>query len=227
MNLTAVVPWGRNLSEYQQMFNLTAAELSLTILGCGDGPASFNAEMTQRGHTVISIDPIYQFSTEQIRDRVAAAYGTIISQLEANHDRYHWTQFRNPEDLGQVRTATMERFFADYEIGKTAGRYRPQSLPNLDFSNQSFDLALCSHFLLLYSDHLSLDFHITAIQELLRVAREIRIFPLLTLTGERSPYLNPILEYVTNQGFVPRLETVTYEFQKGGNQMLAIAPTPQ
>ena len=36
------------------------------ILGVGDGPASFNSEMDALGHTVVSIDPIYMFSTKQI-----------------------------------------------------------------------------------------------------------------------------------------------------------------
>jgi hypothetical protein len=49
MKLDEIVPWGRSLAEYQLMFSLTEADLSRDILGCGDGPASFNAEMTDRG----------------------------------------------------------------------------------------------------------------------------------------------------------------------------------
>lgn len=46
----------------------------------------------------------------------------------------------------------MEKFLLDYEIGKTAGRYLQQSLPNLEFADNQFDLCLCSHLLFLYSD---------------------------------------------------------------------------
>ncbi len=46
MKLENVVPWGRSLAEYQAMFALSEEELQKRILGCGDGPASFNAEMT-------------------------------------------------------------------------------------------------------------------------------------------------------------------------------------
>ena len=31
------------------MFDLSAADLGRRILGCGDGPASFNAELTAQG----------------------------------------------------------------------------------------------------------------------------------------------------------------------------------
>jgi len=50
--LDQVVPWGRSFDEYRRMFALTDAELGLRIIGCGDGPASFNAEATRRGTAV-------------------------------------------------------------------------------------------------------------------------------------------------------------------------------
>ncbi|MFN9173477.1 MAG: SAM-dependent methyltransferase, partial [Synechocystis sp.] len=74
MKLEKVVPWGRTLEEYKSMFSLSETDLTAKILGCGDGPASFNAEMIELGHHVVSIDPIYQFSAEQIEQRVRATY---------------------------------------------------------------------------------------------------------------------------------------------------------
>ena len=52
------------------MFNLTSDDLERKILGCGDGPASFNAELTELGGNIISVDPIYFFSADQIRQRI-------------------------------------------------------------------------------------------------------------------------------------------------------------
>ncbi len=60
-----VVPWGRSFDEYLEMFLLTPVDLDKKIIGVGDGPASFNARMFQQGKTVISVDPIYQFSGHQ------------------------------------------------------------------------------------------------------------------------------------------------------------------
>ncbi|BAZ44674.1 hypothetical protein NIES4102_16860 [Chondrocystis sp. NIES-4102] len=222
MKLKEVVPWGRNLEEYKLMFSLSQADMKSRILGCGDGPASFNAQMSELGYFVQSIDPIYQFSTAQIRTRVEENYDLLISQVRENSDRFIWQNFLNADELGKARLLAMEMFLADYDIGKVAGRYLPQSLPKLEFSDHQFELCLCSHFLLLYSDQLSYDFHLASIFELLRVAQEVRIFPVLKLNGERSPYLEPIIDELDRHNFSAQIQTVAYEFQKGGNQMLKI-----
>lgn len=60
------VPWGRSFDEYRHMFDLTEVDLRRHILGCADGPASFNAEMTRQGHRVISCDPLYQFTAAKL-----------------------------------------------------------------------------------------------------------------------------------------------------------------
>jgi hypothetical protein len=70
--LDKVVPWGRSVDEYRRMFALTEADLGLKIVGCGDGPANFNAEATRRWSTVVSCDPIYRYEVDQLRERIAA-----------------------------------------------------------------------------------------------------------------------------------------------------------
>ncbi|WP_008315829.1 hypothetical protein [Leptolyngbya sp. PCC 6406] len=110
------------------MFDLSEADLEAEILGCGDGPASFNAEMTALGRSVISVDPIYQFSTQQIRQRIEAVYHPVISQVKHNAHRYVWKTFRDADALGQARLQAMEQFLGDYDQGKVAGRYRPEAL---------------------------------------------------------------------------------------------------
>lgn len=88
MELKSVVPWGRKLSGYKDMFSLNDTDLKRKILGCGDGPASFNSELTELGGNVISIDPVYQFSAEQIRSRIDIIYPEVMSQVEKNRDKY-------------------------------------------------------------------------------------------------------------------------------------------
>lgn len=222
MKLDEVVPWGRTLAEYTAMFNLSQTDLNSKILGCGDGPASFNAEMTELGGSVVSIDPIYQFSAEQIEQRVRATYEPVISQVKQNSSAYVWTNFRDADELGTARLKAMEKFLLDYEFGKVAGRYLARSLPDLEFASDRFDLCVCSHLLFLYSEQLSLDFHLAAIDELLRVAAEVRIFPVVKLDGERSSYLDVVVAELGDRGWSAQIESVAYEFQKGGNQMLRI-----
>ncbi len=226
MLLQDIVPWGRTAREYQQMFDLCPRDLNLSLLGCGDGPASFNAQLTAQGCRVVSVDPIYHFSKIEIARRVEETYATVLSQVAVFKEHYVWQTFATVEELGQARMQAMEAFLADYELGKLQGRYLPQALPDLDFVDNQFDLSLCSHLLFLYSEHLSQDFHEAALRELLRVSAEVRVFPLLTLKGSLSAHLLPVTQALETSGFTIEIRSVGYEFQKGGNQMLRIYKEP-
>jgi hypothetical protein len=223
ITLDQVVPWGRSLAEYQRMFDMSEGDMDANILGCGDGPASFNAEMTALGHSVVSCDPIYAFSKEQIARRVEDTYDPIVEQVRRNAQNYIWSDFHNPDALGRHRMATMRAFLADFDTGLAAARYLPDALPALSFANGQFDLALCSHLLFLYSEQLTLEFHFAAIRELCRVAHEVRIFPLLALDCRPSPHIAPIQERLRKAGCVAEIVRVPYEFQAGGDQMLRIS----
>jgi flavin reductase (DIM6/NTAB) family NADH-FMN oxidoreductase RutF len=72
---------------------------------------------------------------------------------------------------------------------------------------------------------LGLGIHLQSIRELARVAREVRIFPLLELGSRKSRHLESVLAKLETQGFDFSVEQVNYEFQKGGNQMLKILAT--
>ena len=222
MKLSEVVPFGRSLEEYQLMFTLTSADLKKNILGVGDGPASFNAEGTNAGIQIISIDPIYQFSGVEIRQRFDAVVDQIIDQVIATPQNWIWDYHQNPQELKTRRIKALETFLADYNQGKQLGRYQTQQLPHLNFPDQNFDLALCSHFLFLYSAQCSQDFHLAAIKEMMRVSKEVRIFPLLTLMQETSPYLDFIVREFEHLGYSVTIQSVAYEFQPGGNKMLVI-----
>jgi hypothetical protein len=223
--LDRIVPWGRDSAEYAAMFALDDRDLARRILGCADGPASFNAEATARGARVTSCDPIYQFTARQIAERVDAVFPEVIAQTRANADGFVWDRFASVEALGDARRAAMDRFLADFRDAD-AGRYVAAALPDLPFAAGAFDLALSSHFLFLYSAQLSLDVHRAAIRELCRVAREVRIFPVLTLARDVSPYLRPVVEELRADGAMAELTRVGYEFQRGGDTMLRIVPPP-
>jgi hypothetical protein len=224
--LEQVVPWGRSFDEYRRMFALTDADLRPRILGCADGPASFNAEATHRGVNVISCDPIYRWNGQQLRNRIDATYQQIIDQTRQNAHEFVWDSIRSVEELGEVRMSAMQAFLDDYGSRDTRGRYVAAELPALPFADASFDLALCSHFLFLYSRRLSEAFHRAAILDMCRVAREVRIFPLLALGGERSPYVDSMADDLQTSGYVVSVQDVPYEFQRGGNQMMRIRSVP-
>lgn len=219
--LDHVVPWGRSFEEYRGMFALTAEDLERRIVGCADGPASFNADATKQGHLVVSCDPIYRFGKAQIEERIAATYHEVLDQARRNAHEFVWGDgIRHVEELGAVRMSAMRTFLADYEAGKHAGRYVDAALPALPFEDDSFDLALCSHFLFLYSTQLGESFHRAALHELGRVATEVRVFPLLALGATRSPFVEICIDDLASSGWQVTIEHVPYEFQRGGYEMM-------
>ncbi|MGD1212512.1 MAG: SAM-dependent methyltransferase [Candidatus Acidiferrales bacterium] len=224
VTLDKAVPWGRSLDEYVRMFDLTAADLDSRILDCAGGPSSFNAEMYRSGRTVVSCDPIYQFSPADIARRIEETRDTILEMTHETRERFVWREFESVERLGQIRMVAMRQFLDDLPVGISQGRYRVAELPALPFRDREFDLAVCSHFLFTYSDLFPLDFHINSIRELCRVAREARIFPLLPgFSSGHSPHLAPVARELTKHGYRCELRRVPYEFQKGGNEMLRVS----
>lgn len=221
-SLEQVVPWGRSFDEYRAMFALSDMDLEGRILGCGDGPASFNAVATRRGSRVISCDPIYRWGVPEIRARIEDTYKQVIDQTRRNQHEFVWETIPSVEELGRVRMAAMQEFLSDYPVGVQEGRYVEAELPSLPFRNNEFDLAVCSHLLFLYSSHLGEVFHHKAILELCRVAKEVRVFPLLALGGALSPFVGSSASALQALGHAITIEQVPYEFQRGGNEMIRI-----
>lgn len=220
MKLANVVPWGRSLAEYQAMFGLSGEDLNKRILGCGDGPASFNAEATKQGSQIVSCDPVYRFGAKEIGRRIDEAYPDIMAKMEQGADNYIWNSLGSVAELGRVRMQAMKEFLSDFDNGYRQGRYIPASLPSLPFSETAFDLALCSHYLFLYSDHLDEVTHLAAMRELCRVASEVRIFPVISLDGEVSKHLDSVMATLSTDGIDVSLQPVSYRFQKGATEML-------
>ena len=100
-------------------------------------------------------------------------------------------------------------------------------LPSLHFKDGEFDLALCSHLLFLYSEQLSEGFHLSSIQELCRVAKEVRIFPLLELGSRKSRHLDATVATLSASRYSVTITSVEYEFQRGGNQMMTVGRAAQ
>lgn len=67
---------------------------------------------------------------------------------------------RNIDELEKHHMEATRSFLDDYEKGKTEGRYIDHELPfKIPFPDDSFDLGLSSHFLMLYPG-LGINFHL-------------------------------------------------------------------
>lgn len=134
MQLERVVPSGRSLDQYRAMFALSSEDLDQAIIGVGDGPASFNAEMAVSGHSVVSVDPLYAFPAREIEWQFYAVVDGVIDQVKTTPNDWLWSYHRSPEHLKEHRTAVLRRFPADYEAGTAEGRYRTRpdhSIPSI------------------------------------------------------------------------------------------------
>ena len=117
--------------------------------------------------------------------------------------------------------SAMKVFLEDYEQGKTEKRYIYHEFPNrLPLPDNSFDIGLSSHFLLMYTA-LGFDFHIASITEMLRVCREVRIFPLCDLDSNKSDLVEAVIDHF-RKWYSVEIKTTGYEFQKGANRLLII-----
>lgn len=214
------VPWGRNRVEYGAFFDLASLAPATRILDCAAGPSCFTAEMCALGTPVVAADPLYRLSRAEIKLRIELGREKIMAAVRAGRERFVWDVYGTPEALEATRLSAMKLFLEDFE--ERAGRYVAAALPELPFEDRAFDLALVSHFLFLYGIRFDRDFHLAGVRELCRVAREVRIFPLVDLHGLRSPHLAPVLAMLAAAGLAAEVSEVSYEFQKGGNRMLRI-----
>jgi len=219
-DLDGVVPWGRRLAEYQAFFALDNIAGIGPVLDAGGGPSSFAAEGASAGVRVVAADPIYRLPGESIAARFEETAVAMREGMARATYRFNWGHYGSEEVVHRMRREALALFLSDFEVGKAAGRYVPAALPNLPFADGAFRLALSSHLLFLHGDTLDFDFHVAAMKELLRVAGEVRVFPLFNLDGRPSSHLPGVMRAMSRDGVRCALREVPFEFQKGARQML-------
>ncbi|WP_026292605.1 hypothetical protein [Rubritalea marina] len=220
--LEQVVPLGHSLGQYQRMFKLTEDDLNKKLLGVADGPSSFNAELTAAGGQVTSIDPIYAYTGEEIESQFQSSFDPVRQRLTPNPQDWDWSFQPAPGLMQTRRTCATRSFVDDFKLPSSTDRYKVGELPQLPVNTAQFDIAVCSHFLFFYSDQLSFQFHIDAINEMLRVAREVRIFPLTTLMLNVSPYIEGVLLNFITEGYEVLIEESDYTLVDGYNRVMTI-----
>lgn len=156
-----------------------------------------------------------------MQQRIEEVRVTVMQQMKENMNNYNWTNIKNLDELENVRMSAMRLFLSDYECGKSENRYICHTLPEkLPYEDNTFDIGLNSHFLLMYTA-LGYDFHIQAMTEMLRVCKEIRIFPIVDLDANKTDLITNVISYFKKRYDTEICETY-YEFQKGDNKLLII-----
>lgn len=214
--------WGHTLADYQQMFDLTDADLDKKIIDCGAGPASFNAEMHQLGKHVVSVDELYNLPYDMLQQSINKQFKQMQAGIAEHVDKFNWDRYKNLAELTAARQRGLDAFFTDFELGRQKGRYYPEELNKLSFADASFDIALSAHYLFTIKAELGMDYHLSAIREMARVAKEVRIFPLLDGDGEITPLLGPILLALQEENYGVKIKEVPFTLHKNGNAMLHV-----
>jgi hypothetical protein len=212
----------RSFEEYVAFFDLDADRLPDRVLDCCAGASSFVAGTCARGLDAIAADPVY-VNDEQTLTQASTAGATGGSRLIAAHqDRFSYAWYGSAQRRDTMRVTAAE-IFREHRRGHPE-RYVAASLPALPFADQAFALALCSHLLCTWADHVDEQWHLDSLVEMCRVAAEVRVFPLvLQGSGEPVPFLPRLRHHLqADFGITSQISAVAYEFQIGANRMLTL-----
>jgi hypothetical protein len=221
-DLDRIVFIGRTFEEYVKIFSLSKEELmGKKILDCPSGACSLTAKGNKLGLDISACDIAYYHEANDLKQKGLQDIEHAMEHVKNSVDSYLWEYFEDVEALKRARLHALNESTID--MMEFPDRYFPATMPVLPFEDEEFDITLSAHFLFMYADRLDYDFHISTINELLRVTKEeIRIFPLVDLEGQRYEYLDKIKKYLLDNGQIVEEVKVPYEFQQNANSMLQI-----
>lgn len=223
LELSKVVLLGRTFEEYRRYFGLDEATLrGKNILDVASGVSSFCAEANAKGISATAMDPIYEHSPEEIRERCEPDLEFVTSEI-GKVKAYKWDFYKTPEGMRAFRERAYKTFLPDFAKAK-GERYIFGRLLRTPFRDEQFDLTLVSYFLFVYEEQFDYEFHRQSVAEILRVtAGEARIYPLVNFKAERSLFLDRIKnEPAFGEWKFEEVKT-DFEFLRNSNSFLRIS----
>lgn len=205
--------------DYCKMFALDKALLQRNILDFPGVFSSFNATAHQEGQSVTSLDGLYDLDISMLENAISQQKQTWIT---------HVNQMSDSADLLPIAQEKFEKFkqctklfLDDYPGGKQQNRYEAwDSESKLPFADHSFQLALCSHWL--FKQDFNLKQTIDFIDELCRVAGEVRIFPVNNAKYEAPDFLGHLMANYQTRGFQISCIAIDFDNHETGSAMLSI-----
>lgn len=217
-----LVLWGHSVEEYREMFDLSPDEINSKILEYGCGPSAVNSQLSQSNNRVVSCDPLFVLDRDTLYSKAVMLFAQMAEEIQSHQDHFDFSRSGGFESLMADRKLGIETFFTDYDQGKIDQRYIGVTDYHLPFVDFSFDFALCSHYLFADLDDQTVDFHLSVIRELARVAKEVRIFPLIDKDGNTSPFLGPVLLGLQQENYGIEVREVDFHLHPSGNAMLRV-----
>lgn len=216
------VLWGHQFSEYKEMFDLPADLAQQKILEFACGPTTVNQELTKQGMDVLSCDPWFESNIEVMRENFESHFQLQLQRMQAHPEAFNLKQYGGLETFVHQRQNGFNEFFKDFPGGFQQKRYVGVPQNQLPFENQRFDKALCANFLFADLSDQDLDFHLYWISEMLRVAHDVRIYPLTNKYGQPSALLGPVLLALNQQGIQVTVQDVPFRVVPESMAMLKL-----
>jgi hypothetical protein len=217
-----LVLWGHHVDEYREMFDLSQEDMNSRILEYGCGPSAVNAQQMEGGHQAVSCDPLFVLDKDTLYSKAIMIFAQMAEELHKEQNHFDFSPAGGLEELLTKRQKGMNQFFSDYQQGKAQGRYYGAADYHLPYPDFSFDFALSAHYLFADLEDQTLDVHLNIIRELARVAREVRIFPLIDLEGNSSEFLGPVLLQLQQNNYGVEVREVDYHLHQSKNAMLRV-----
>ncbi len=187
------------------------------------GACSFTARANKLGALALAADILYERSFETLKELGEAG----IEKVYANTAWMNWHNFSFYGDLAghrAARTSALEDFLADFDHE----RYVYAKFPHLRLCD-SFDICLSGHFLFTYDDRFDYEFHLASVLSMSKIAKEVRIFPLVDMNNSRveserpfSPFVYRLIDELPKFGLKAEIFAVDFEFQRGGGFMMKV-----
>ncbi len=208
-SLDHVVFFGRTWDESMGMYALDEDALqSLRILDCPGGPDGLVSEGLSRGLDITAIDPRYGEDPDELEARGRREIHQTVEAWIADPET--GDNLERMQEYERLKIEALESFMNAFR--RHPDRYLTGQLPFLPFDDDAFDLVLSGHLLFAYAtkehgglmetEQFDLDFHLIAVRELLRVGREVRLFPTNAFFGprRRHDFIEPVIQAMQDDG---------------------------
>jgi hypothetical protein len=179
---------------------------------------------------------MYATGADELVSKARHDISECLKKNAAQEDMFDAQTCSETTEYAKEKFRALEAFSNDFSRGREAGRYVAGRFPQLPFGDNSFDIVLSAHLLFIYAskneggmfddDTFSLEFHIDAIHEMLRVsAEEIRIYPLRGPNKPGNPMFDKVMNLLAQEKAVTELVKVGYKDIVGADTMLRIRKT--
>ncbi|MGM0878334.1 MAG: class I SAM-dependent methyltransferase [Bacillota bacterium] len=216
----------RSFKEYEEMFTLDEHLLKKgRVLDVASGASSFVAGLRKRGYDAVAVDPLYSLSLEEMNTLGNKEIEIATQKLDKIKDLLVWESYESLESHNQIRINSFQQFLESYKKDDREEKYISAALPSLPFDDETFSLILCNHFLFLYQEQFDFDFHLQAINELIRITKKggvIRIYPLVGFKNESYPYLDKLIKTLGSKDIEIEITSTNFRFIPSATHFLNI-----